>query len=296
MLTHHTEATSAPERVVVLGSSGFLGARLLQNLGDSDTVVVAISSKDLDLSAAGAGDALAEKLQPGDSLVIFSALTPDRGRDIATLTANLAMINAVTAALQQTMADHVIYISSDAVYDLDQTTVDETTCADPKDLYGVMHKTREVMLASAVPDDRLAILRPTLVYGQGDPHNSYGPNRLRRMARDEGKIRLFGKGEETRDHIFVDDVVALVQEVLQLKSSGMLNLATGKSVSYDELARSIAALFDGSVEVIHSERANPVTHRQFDIAALNKAFPSFNFTSLQDGLRVAHEQMTAQAE
>ena len=47
----------------------------------------------------------------------------------------------------------------------------------------------------------LAILRPTLIYGAGDPHNGYGPNRFRRLAATGKPIILFGEGEERRDHV-----------------------------------------------------------------------------------------------
>ena len=44
-----------------------------------------------------------------------------------------------------------------------------------------MHIARELMIKQLVKSP-IAVLRPTLIYGAGDPHNSYGPNRLRRMA------------------------------------------------------------------------------------------------------------------
>src|SRR3546814_11446336 len=64
------------------------------------------------------------------------------------------------------------------------------------------------------------LLRPTLIYGAEDTHNSYGPNRLRRMARKDARITLFGAGEETRDHISVDDVYRLILLTLRHRSEG----------------------------------------------------------------------------
>src|SRR3546814_996991 len=92
------------------------------------------------------------------------------------------------------------------------------------------------------------LLRPTLIYGAEDTHNSYGPNRLRRMARKDARITLFGAGEETRDHISVDDVYRLILLTLRHRSEGVVNLATGHSISYMELARKIAYLFDTPVD------------------------------------------------
>jgi nucleoside-diphosphate-sugar epimerase len=196
----------------------------------------------------------------------------------------------VCAALEKTPVAHIVYFSSDAVYPMDVARVTEASCAQPADLYGVMHLTREVMLRTSARAP-VAVLRSTLVYGAGDTHNSYGPNRFRRMARTERHITLFGEGEEQRDHILVDDVAALAWQVLRHRSSGTLNLATGRSISYAELAREVAALFDGPIEVVGTPRQNPITHRHFDVTALRKAFPTFRFTLLEKGLAKAHREM-----
>ena len=149
-----------------------------------------------------------------------------------------------------------------------------------------MHIARELMIKQLVKSP-IAVLRPTLIYGAGDPHNSYGPNRLRRMAHREGRITLFGEGEETRDHIYIDDVVALIELVLQLRSSGLLNLASGHSVSYAEPPRWWRRCARSRLRSRGSPRQNPITHRAFDVTALHRSFPTFVFTPLKDGLAKA---------
>jgi hypothetical protein len=48
------------------------------------------------------------------------------------------------------------------------------------------------------------------------------------------------------------------------------------------------------VEIATSPRANPITHRHFDVSALLSAFPGFRFTPLADGLaRMAAETPAA---
>ena len=104
------------------------------------------------------------------------------------------------------------------------------------------------------------------------------------MAADKGEITLFGAGEETRDHVYVDDAAALIDLVLRHRSAGMLNLASGTSHSFDEAARAVASTFDPSVKVVHTPRQTAITHRHFDVTALMKAFPTFRFTPLADGV------------
>ena len=94
---------------------------------------------------------------------------------------------------------------------------------DPENVFGAMHFAREQMLKSVVKAPFVA-LRSTLLYGDGDPHNSYGPNRMRRMAREKGEITLFGKGEETRDHLYIKDLVELIVRSAEERIEGILNL------------------------------------------------------------------------
>jgi nucleoside-diphosphate-sugar epimerase len=292
MLTHFTEERGAPARVVVLGAGGFIGRAVRARLADAGIETLGLSSADIDLTTPGAGTALADRLEKDDALLLLSALTPDKGRGPDTLQKNIAMGAAVMEAIGKREPAHVVYLSSDAVYPFAQGLVNEETPAVPADLYGAMHVTREIMmLESGAP--AVAVLRPTMVFGRGDPHNSYGPNRLRRMARDKGRITLFGNGEETRDHIYIDDVALLCVETLMRRSRGVLNLATGDSISYMELAQKVAALFDDGIEIDCTPRQNPITYRRFDVTALHKAFPEFRFTGFDDALRACHQAMIA---
>jgi nucleoside-diphosphate-sugar epimerase len=220
---------------------------------------------------------------------MLAALTPDKGRDIGTLMKNLAMMQHLCAALERVGCAHLVYYSSDAVYPFAAGRVTEETPASPQDLYGAMHLAREIMARSMVKVPVL-ILRPTLVYGLEDTHNAYGPNRFRRAAAKEGRIPLFGNGEETRDHIHVDDVAAITVRCLERRSTGTLNLATGSSASFRDVAERVAKHFEKRVEVIGTPRANPVTHRHYDITNLVKAIPDFRFISLDEGLARIHRE------
>jgi len=294
-LEHTNPEPGLPQRVVLIGAGGFVGQVLSAQLEAANTTVVALSSKDVDLAADGADVALSSFLKEGDAVVVLAAITPDKGRGVEPFIKNINIASNVAKALSASNPSHVIYLSSDAVYSMDEALVNEDTSAEATDLYGAMHLSRELIFKSEVKAP-VAVLRPTLIFGAADTHNSYGPNRLRRMARDKGAITLFGGGEETRDHIVVNDVAALVIEVLSHRSKGLLNVATGNSIAFKDLAQQVAALFDGDVEVVLTERQNPITYRKYDVTALHTAFPNFAFTSLETGLAEAHAGMLAGKE
>lgn len=292
MIINNNHDKTRPSRVVLIGARGFIGAAVHRRLQADGVATLALGSADVDLASPAAAEKLGGLLRPTDAVVMLAALTPDKGRDRATLMKNLAMMQSLCTAVEKTGCSHLVYISSDAVYPFAQGRVSEDTVASPSDLYGAMHHTREVM-ARGLAKVPVLVLRPTLIYGLDDTHNSYGPNRFRRMAHKEGKVTLFGGGEETRDHIHVDDVAALIVRCLLRRSTGTLNAATGMSKSFREIAELVARQFTDTIEIVATPRQNPVTHRHFDVTNLIKLFPDFRFISLEEGVARVHQQMMA---
>jgi nucleoside-diphosphate-sugar epimerase len=196
------------------------------------------------------------------------------------------MMSAVCDAITSTPPAHVIYVSSDAVYADSDAPLTEASCAQPSSLHGAMHLTRELMLAQAFAGP-LCLLRPTLIHGPNDPHNGYGPNRFRRLAEAGEPIVLFGNGEERRDHVFVDDVGEIIARVVQRRSTGVLNIATGTVHSFRDVADAIVANADRPPVIQTTQRVGPMPHngyRAFDAAATYAAFPGFEYTPLARGL------------
>ncbi len=286
-LSHRASPTPLP-RIVILGAGGFLTPVLRRNLELHGASVVALGRAAIDLTASDASARLAGRIGPDDVVVMSAGLTPDRGKDVATLMANLRMAEAVSRALERVRPARFIYISSDAVYDARfSSLLNETSSCEPADLYSLMHVGREKILAQSCQQAGISFLvvRPCAVYGAGDTHNSYGPNRFLRSALTDGKITLFGHGEERRHHVFVDDVAELIRLCISHGSTGILNAVTGHAVSFAELTEKIIRLSGRNVVVEKRPRVSPVTHRHFDASALARAFPWFRATSLDDGLR-----------
>jgi UDP-glucose 4-epimerase len=287
MLEHLASAPQPPSRVVVIGAGGFVGGAIVARLTADSIQGLALTRKELDLLKSDAATTLQGLLRADDSVVFISALAPTRTG--AMLIDNLRMAEAVCAALTAQPVAHLVYISSDAVYADDANPVTERSYQQPSSLHGVMHLARETMLRSALKLP-VTMLRPTLIYGAKDPHNGYGPNRVRRLAAKGEAITLFGEGEEMRDHVLVEDVAELTRLALLHRSKGSLNIATGQSTSFRKVAEATVALAGGKSEVRGTPRQNPITHRHFDITGSLKAFPQFHYVPLSEGLaRVAKE-------
>lgn len=287
MLTHRNPTAQTPSRVAVLGAHGFVSARLIRVLGSEGITCRPVGRAEVDLIAPDAIRKLRAILQRDDAVVVTSALTPEKGRDRATFLKNVAMIDNLCASLGQAACAHIVYVSSDSVYDSRFTQINEETCCDSSDLYALAHIVREKLLAEACQSANtpLAIVRPSAIYGAGDTHDSYGPNRFLRTARTEGKITLFGQGEEARDHVYIDDVAQIILECLLRGSTGVINAVSGTALTFHEVARKIVAAIGRPVAIETTARRVSIVHKRFDPAALFQAFPGFVTTSLDAGIR-----------
>ncbi|MDB4214573.1 NAD-dependent epimerase/dehydratase family protein [Burkholderiaceae bacterium] len=297
MLSHLRNRAMNPHRVVVLGAGGFIGGAILRKLKVDGIPTEALGRPALDLLQPHAADLLAAALSAKDTLIFASAKAPCK--DLAMLRENTLMVEVVCAALKKQPVEHVVYISSDAVYKDSPKPITENSCAEPGSIHGLMHLTREVALHQEF-DGPLAIVRPTLVYGYDDPHNGYGPNRFRRLVAAGEDITLFGEGEEQRDHVDVEDVADLVRLIVLHRSCGVANAVSGEVVSFRELAEFAIADLKSSSRVKGTPRLGAMPHngfRPFDNTALIEAFPDFRFKGWRQGLSAVHaRQMMAGAK
>ena len=279
VLKHYFDKPLEAGRALILGA-GFVGGEVARRLVFKGWKVSALRSADLDLTPEKAGEKLSAHFEAGDTLVFVSAKAPVKSPDM--LVANLRMAQAVLQACTKTVPAHLVYVSSDAVYADEPRPLSETTPTAPSSLHGVMHLARELMLQTLgnVP---LAVVRPTLIYGEGDPHNGYGPNQFLRLAREKKPIVLFGGGEERRDHIHIGDVGEIVARVVVHRSTGTVNAVSGQVHSFREIADQVGRM--AGVPVQPSPRRGPMPHggyRPFDPASLQAAFPDWRPESVLD--------------
>jgi nucleoside-diphosphate-sugar epimerase len=310
MLKHLQSSSGRPARVLILGARGFLSTHLQAWCARNEIDCRPVASVEIDLTQPASAAQLAALIRPDDAIVITSSIQPGQGRDYRALMANLRITETVIGALERAACAQVVCLSSDAVYDAHQIPLDEDSSREATNVYALSHIAREMLLSSELERRNipLCVLRLTAVYGTGDTHNAYGPNRFVRSALAEGRIVLFGKGEEKRSHVYVDDAVELIGRTLRQRSQGTLNVAVRRAASYREVAAEVIRLAGRPVEITYAERTvpvvhrpykptqvfrflynlgrpiGPVVHRTFVNSALFAAFPDFRFTPLENGL------------
>ena len=114
MLEHTYAQPKAPARVVVIGSGGFVGGAIVRRLAEDGIAHLALGRAELDLLAPGAGAKLAGLLRAGDAVVTAAAIAPCK--TIAMLVDNMRIVQTLVEGLSAAPVEHVVNISSDAIY------------------------------------------------------------------------------------------------------------------------------------------------------------------------------------
>jgi len=261
-------------RVVVIGAGGFVGGAIAREAASEGHEVVCIDRAMLDLLAPTAADQLAELIRTSDCVVFAAAEAPCKTPE--SLERNIALVFAVLQAIRVSAPPYLMNISSDAVYLDSAIPLSESSPIGPTNLHGAMHAAREALL-NAAPTSVIH-LRPTLIYGLGDPHNGYGPNQFLSRIRSGADIQLFGNGEERRDHVHIGDVARIAARCLLKRPTGSLNVASGEVQSFHEIAERAVKLSGGKVQIRTTPRSGAMPHggyRPIAIDQLRELFPDF---------------------
>ena len=282
-------------KIIVIGSSGFIGKAVFDNLVSKNINCIGLSSKEADLLTAEGTLSLKNFLKENDKIIFISALAPCIDKQM--FDKNLLMINNFIKAIIDINLKHMLYVSSDAVYEDSLDLISENNNKIVNNYHGKMHIKREEIITKycANVNINLTIIRPTLVYGPGDTHNGYGPNKFIRDLNAGNTINLFGKGEEKRDHVFIDDVVNVINECIIKNITGSIILATGRVISFYEIAKIVCKSKNISFDKIKfSKRKGIMPHngyRAFNVSKLKNKLSSLNFTEIEEGIKISIDKL-----
>ena len=275
-------------RIVVIGCNGFIGKAISNELDRLGIESIGISKEDFNLLEDVTSTKLSKVLKQDDQIVFTSSIAPSKSAE--DVRNSIKMAETFCKSIESINIKQVLIISSDSVYGDRTGLFNENSPCNPNSFHGVSQLSREITLQNAKIEN-LGILRLSAVYGYGDTHNSYGPNRFINQIRNSESIKIFGKGFNSRDHIHIDDVVNLVIRCLKINFKGTMNLVSGKSYSFKAVADKCKIAFksESSIENIGFE--GEIIIKNFDNSKIWEFFPDFRFMKLDDRLVLLNEQL-----
>ena len=170
------------------------------------------------------------------------------------------------------------FASSAAVYgNADNVIRREDMCADPDSVYAVTKLDGEhyCKIFSESGKLKTVSLRYFNVFGpRQDPGSAYAaaPAVFCDRAIHGQKIKIFGDGKQSRDFVYIDDVVKVNAFFMENELEGVYNVASGRSVSINDLVNRILFITDSQSEIEHlPERPGDIRHLQASTDKLHSA-------------------------
>ena len=158
---------------------------------------------------------------------------------------------------------------------------------EPKSPYAITKLDGEYYCDMFTKTGRLqtACLRYFNVFGpRQDPKSAYAaavPIFTAKAVAGE-PLTIYGDGEQTRDFIYVKDIVAANVFMAMNDFTGVYNIAYGKRITINDLVKLIKNVTNSDSEIVHlPERAGDVKHSMAAVDKLNTTGfkPSYDFDS-----------------
>lgn len=222
----------------VLGATGMIGKRIVENLQARGEDVFAPSRESLEIYT-----------QPLGHVIYAIGLTADfRRRPFATVEAHVTKLADV---LQRADFESLLYLSSTRVYQHTNSSAENTSLMvcpdDPSDLYN-LSKLMGESLCLGCGHDNIRIVRLSNVVGSYDPNSD---NFLSALIREaiSGQIRLRSSPSSAKDYIHLDDVAELLPQIARSGRHRIYNVASGMQIRHAEWVDRLKALTGCRVEI-----------------------------------------------
>tara|TARA_Y100000590_G_scaffold57842_1_gene60911 strand:- start:4036 stop:4902 length:867 start_codon:yes stop_codon:yes gene_type:complete len=280
------------KNILILGHTGYIGSSIYTKLKKNlkGVKIVGISSKKINLTNLSQSKKIKKLINKNTTLIICAAIKSDLGNSFGTYIKNIRIAENILSNIQDIHLNKIILFSSNAVYGVFKKNklITEKTPLYPDTFYGLAKVVTEKLFELSLNQhnkNKLIILRPTSIYG---PNEKITPNtpsgHLKKILNNE-KISLWGNGEEKRDFLFIEDLENIVLKLINKKFTGILNLATGESVSYADSIKKISKLLNKKIIFYKKTRTTKLVDKVYSTRKIKKHFPKYNFQKLNKGLK-----------
>jgi UDP-glucose 4-epimerase len=208
-------------------------------------------------------------------------------------TVNVGGTVSVMEAMRDVGVKRVVFISSGAVYgNQDIEPFNEQTPPEPASPYAVSKLAAEfyVRTIGALWGIETVVLRVFNAYGPGQPlpavHPPVIPHFLRQTARG-GTLVIHGKGQQSRDFVYLDDVVEAMVSSATAPSIDrqVLNIGSGITTNIRTLAQYVIEAVGVGAEWMYLDEQDPGPSQMCaDISLARKKLGYQPRVSLQEGL------------
>lgn len=257
-------------KILITGSSGFVGRHFVQKLQDHDLTLIDIKE----------GNDAGEFFRKDDTkydLVIHLAATVGGRKtiDLAPhrLFNNFNLDSELFQWALKTKPERIVYYSSSAAYPMElqgdweigpyegapnrralresDIDLDDVRSPDPS-VYGWSKLTGEQLARWASRQGlNVWIFRPFSGYSETQDLDYPFPSFIARARRRDNPFEIWGDGNQIRDWIHIDDIVNATLTAISITDPLTVNLSTGRATSFNEFARIVTRMAGYNSELKH---------------------------------------------
>lgn len=196
-------------------------------------------------------------------------------------------INVLKCCIQNKIRK-IIFASSAAVYGNCNLPITEKSTTNPTSPYGISKLSAEHKIKKDASEFGFSAvcLRLFNVYGKGQNDQYSGViSKFLKNIREDKPLVIYGDGTQTRDFVSVNDVVEAFSCAISAKSE-TYNIASGRSISVNDLAKMMLEISGKNLEIIYKkEKAGEIKFSQCDISLSQKQLGFNPKIDLKKGLR-----------
>lgn len=297
------------KKILITGGLGFIGSYIADELINENEVIIIdnkstgkvenlqnINHENLTLIEKDLNDADLDELLTDVDYVFHLAAMASVPLSIENpsecvknnMDATIKLINAC----KNNNVKKIIFSSSSSVYgDNTNIPLKENEYPLPKSPYAASKASGELFLKTYYEAYGLnyIILRYFNVFGpKQDKNSQYAaviPNFITALLEEEQPI-IYGDGEQTRDFIYIKDVVNANIKAAESDYNGIINVASGKKTTINELYRIISETLGKDIEVKYlPERKGDIKHSLADVSNMKKIDYEVNLNDFENQLK-----------
>lgn len=298
-------------KILVTGGAGFIGSHLVEELLSNEHEILifdnCLTGKKENLEITGNFTFINDDFGSENSLEVIEKFDPDICFHLAAQSSvvvsvenpaldfehNILQPIKLIQVLLKSNCKKLVFTSSGGTIFGEPTvipTAEEDYADEPESPYGVAKKRLNELIKIMLKNSSMkySILNLSNVYGpRQDPHGEAGVVSIfaNKYLKNE-EPTIYGDGEQTRDYIYVKDVVSALIKASKIEENHFLNIGTGIETSVNDLANSMKIQFKSEINPIYK----PAREGELNRSVLNntKAKEELNWKprySLDDGMK-----------
>ena len=298
-------------KILVTGGAGFIGSHLVEELLSNEHEIFifdnCLTGKKENVEFTGNFTFINDDFGSENSLEVIEKFDPDICFHLAAQSSvvvsvenpaldfehNILQPIKLIQVLLKSNCKKLVFTSSGGTIFGEPTvipTAEEDYADEPESPYGVAKKRLNELIKIMLKNSSMkySILNLSNVYGpRQDPHGEAGVVSIfaNKYLKNE-EPTIYGDGEQTRDYIYVKDVVSALIKASKIEENHFLNIGTGIETSVNDLANSMKIQFKSEINPIYK----PPREGELNRSVLNntKAKKELNWKpeySLDDGMK-----------